>query len=274
MILEPQSTPWDLRWTMFGIPVRVHPMFWLVALLMGQGALDDGFLYLLAWIGCVFVSILVHELGHVVMGMIYGSHGQIVLYAFGGLAIGSNHLNNRWQRIAVSLAGPGAGFLFLIAILGVLWARNAEDGAVYLSITAWSVNIPVPRNIDLLLHEAAMRQTRSFEYEVVRYLIFTNLFWGLLNLLPVWPLDGGQVSRDLCEAAVPGRGLVTSLTISVAIAGFLAACGLLERAGQPILPFRIGLFAAIMFGLLAWQSYQELQRVKGERRWMDDHWDR
>src|SRR4051812_37327197 len=65
MLLEPQTTEWDLRWMMFGIPVRVHPFFWLVCLLMGQSALELGVLYLLAWIGCVFVSILVHELGHV-----------------------------------------------------------------------------------------------------------------------------------------------------------------------------------------------------------------
>ena len=85
MLLEPQTTAWDLRWQMFGIPVRVHPMFWLAGLLMGQQSLKQGAEYLLAWVACFFISILIHELGHVVMGMIYGTSGQIVLYAFGGL---------------------------------------------------------------------------------------------------------------------------------------------------------------------------------------------
>src|SRR5207302_5403914 len=61
--------------------------------------------YLLIWIACTFVSILIHELGHVFMGRLFGSHGHIVLYSFGGLAIGSSALRSRWQRIAVYFAG-------------------------------------------------------------------------------------------------------------------------------------------------------------------------
>src|SRR5262245_16399907 len=125
MFLEPQPTEWDLKWTMFGIPVRVHPMFWLVGLLLGRGALQDGAIYLVAVVACFFISILIHELGHVFMGMKFGADGHIVLYGLGGLAIGSNRLDKAWQRIAVGLAGPGAGFLFLAAILGLAWIRDA-----------------------------------------------------------------------------------------------------------------------------------------------------
>ena len=67
--------------------------------------------YLVLWIICVFVSILIHEMGHVLMGRLFGAEGHIVLYSFGGLAIGSKRLADRWQRIAVSFAGPLAQFI-------------------------------------------------------------------------------------------------------------------------------------------------------------------
>src|SRR5262245_44712779 len=97
---------------MFGIHVRVHPFFWLIACLLGADYLERlGPVYLLLWVACMFVSILVHELGHVVMGRAFGARGHIVLYSFGGLAIGSSDLPRRWQRVAVLFAGPFAGFL-------------------------------------------------------------------------------------------------------------------------------------------------------------------
>src|SRR4051794_3104022 len=99
MLTEPNYTQFDLRWRMFGIPVRVHPAFWLVSAIYGWDFVQGGELrLLLVWIACVFVSVLLHELGHVLTGMLFGSRGHIVLYSFGGLAIGSNAVRNRSQR--------------------------------------------------------------------------------------------------------------------------------------------------------------------------------
>ena len=134
LFMEPTPTPFDLRWRMFGIPVRVQPMFWLVSAVMGWSALAEGFPYLLIWIGCMFVSILVHELGHVWMGQVFGARGHIILYGFGGLAVGSNHLERRWQRIAVCFAGPLAGFGFLSLVLLFLWISNPEAFPAYVGM--------------------------------------------------------------------------------------------------------------------------------------------
>ena len=71
--MEPTPTPLDLRWHLFGILVRVHPMFWLVSVIMGWNSLIIGFEYLFIWIACMFVSILIHELGHVWMGQVFGA---------------------------------------------------------------------------------------------------------------------------------------------------------------------------------------------------------
>jgi len=270
-LLEPNETPYDLRWRMFGIPVRVHPMFWLLTLLMGQSALDEGLPYLLIWVGCVFVSILIHELGHVWMGQIFGSHGHIVLYSFGGLAIGSSNLHQRSQRIAVFLAGPVAGFLLLGVLLLLLWVRDPELFPAFMDMVCSNMGLPHPhlsenvqKKLDLL---------NPLEEEVIRQLIFINLLWGLVNLLPVWPLDGGQISRDVCEGVSRDRGLRVSLVISIAVAALLAVHSLLATRGIRLLPLNFGsIFSAIMFGLLALLSFQMLQQAQSQRRWTDDHW--
>src|SRR5437867_10402517 len=96
-----QETPYDLKWRMFGIHVRVHPLFWLVAAFLSWGWVQWGIQHILLSMACIFLSILIHELGHVVVGKCFGSHGHIVLWAMGGLAIGSTQLSSRWQRVAV-----------------------------------------------------------------------------------------------------------------------------------------------------------------------------
>src|SRR5262249_26557361 len=108
-----------------------------------------------------------------------------------------------------------------------------------------------------------------------------NLFWGLINLLPVWPLDGGQISRDFLGWLVPGNALRLSLGISFLVAALLAVNALLGRMQNPPLPalhWMRGTYIAILFGLLALQSFQLLQQVEQNRRsWHQDEstpWER
>src|SRR5262245_25627915 len=97
-LIEPDRTSFDLNFRVLGTSVRVHPLFWLISALMGGDLLRLGLEYLLLWVACVFVSILLHEFGHVLVGRLFGSNGSIVLYSLGGLAVGSNALASRWQR--------------------------------------------------------------------------------------------------------------------------------------------------------------------------------
>lgn len=270
-LLEPNETPYDLRWRMFGVSVRVHPMFWLFSAILGWSGWHQGPEYVLIWIACVFVSILVHEFGHVWMGLVFGSHGYIVLYSFGGLAVGSNQSHKRWQRIAVSFAGPMAGFLLLGILLLILFLRDRELFSAYLEIPKLYLGLPVE-----VWELRRLRQNiGQMELFIIQQMIFINLMWGLLNLLPIWPLDGGQISRDVCEGISRDRGLTWSLSISLVLAGVLTLHSILAINGQPLLPFAFGdEFSAILFGLLALQSFQMLQQAQSQRRWMDEHWDR
>ena len=252
MFFEPNRSPYDLNFRLFGIDVRVHPMFWLVSVLMGWNAMELGFAYLLVWVACVFVSILVHELGHVLAGKLFGSHGHIVLYSFGGLAIGSSALRNRWQRIVVYFAGPAAGFL-LAAIVAL-----------------------ASRSFDL-------EETSPLLEDALFDLYFINVFWGVVNLLPIWPLDGGQISRDVLGWLQPANGIRTSLGISVTVAGLLAFLALINTYrplamvdAVPYLRSLRGWFMVLFFACLAFNSYQMLQIEDRRQPWDKDwdHWER
>lgn len=266
LFMEPNQTPYDLRWRMLGTEVRVHPMFWLVSVIMGADTLRLGIPYLLVWVGCVFVSILIHELGHVWMGQAFGARGHIVLYGFGGLAIGSNHLEIRWQRIAVSFAGPLAGFVLLGVVLAFFWIYDAERFFTFLQRLGLPVGEDVPQEL--------LRIQHPLVFFAIGNLIYINLFWGLMNLLPVWPLDGGQISRDAWLGASPEHGLTRSLGLSMLVAGLLAIHCFLVVIGKQLLPLPIGSgYTALLFAVLALQSYQLLQQAHAEQRWRDEHYD-
>src|SRR5438067_8656185 len=101
LLSEPGSTPLDLNFRLGRVPVRVTPWFWVGSAFLGWDYLRVfGFPALLLWIVCVFFSILLHEMGHVMMGQAFGTRGHIILQAMGGLAVGSSDLYNRWRRIA------------------------------------------------------------------------------------------------------------------------------------------------------------------------------
>src|SRR5215470_860576 len=105
----------------FGIPVKVQPFFLLVVGFLGYSR-DLPFEFLVEWIIVVFISILAHELGHALTVRAFGLSPQILIYGFGGLTSWTDEKDvSPIKRIAISLAGPFAGFLFygLIMLLGV-----------------------------------------------------------------------------------------------------------------------------------------------------------
>ena len=169
MIGSEAPTQFDLRFRLFGFPIRVSPWFWLVMALFGSNLIQAlGLPYLFLWIGCGFVSILVHELGHAFAYRLFGARAEIVLHGFGGYARGQQ-LRSPWQRMLVSLAGPFAQFALAAAV---------HLTAVY--VYAWDQQSPILR--------------------VAKYfLLLMNIVWAVLNLVPVLPLDGGNVMREVFQ---------------------------------------------------------------------------
>src|SRR5437773_326262 len=103
MLFEPPVTRWDLNWRMFGVPVRVHPLFWLMALLLSW---SKGIppLIVIESMAIIFISILVHEFGHALSGRYYGDRrNHVVLYMMGGLCVQSERPPLHFARILILL---------------------------------------------------------------------------------------------------------------------------------------------------------------------------
>lgn len=233
---EPGKTAYDLNFNIGPVPVRIHPFFWLIAILLGANGPLQG---LLLWVVAITLSILIHELGHVFAFARYGVTSHVVLHGFGGLAIprrtGGRGLS-RSERIWVSLAGPFAGFLFaaLILIMGKLIGGTVEYSPFGNFLPYWSLTI-----------KAAPVWWNQFLW----YLLYVNLFWGYFNLLPVYPLDGGQVSMELHQSADPSQGRRRALQVSMVVAAVIAVIGYIAMGS---------LWLAFLFGYMAYSNYQTM----------------
>ena len=93
----------------------------------------------------------------------------------------------------------------------------------------------------------------------VYYLLYVNIFWGLVNLLPIYPLDGGQISRELFLMADGESGLRNSLMLSLVCAVGIAVLGFMWE-------YR---FIPILFALLAFSNFQQLS---GPNRYGGSPW--
>jgi membrane-associated protease RseP (regulator of RpoE activity) len=200
-----------LRFKIGSIPVAVEPWFWLSGLVLNPQDLQGPRIVL--WLLIYFVSILVHEMGHALAAIAFGARASVTLHSFGGVTRPTLKFS-RWRDIAMTLAGPGAGF-----VLGAL------------SVAALYV---VP-NLPPLALWALQR------------LMFVNFLWGVMNLLPIPPLDGGHVLLGLMGR----RHERTARIVGVVAAGLVALYGF--SAGQPYL--------AIMFAYLAFQNVQTLRAM-------------
>ncbi|MBL8102410.1 MAG: hypothetical protein JNM02_07780 [Anaerolineales bacterium] len=244
----PPPTRFDLRFSIVGIPVRVHPLFWLIAILFGSSA--NSILGVLTWVIAIFISILIHELGHALAMRRYGQGSQIILHFAGGLTVpesiswGGGYAQvaiTPNQQIFISLAGPFSGFLFAILILA---ASAAAGGTIVPNFILGFIPFPM---VFLPIGGAVVN---SF----VLSLLWVNIFWGFINLMPVHPLDGGTVTRYVLIQTDPWNGLRTSLWVSVITGAAIAIAGLV---------FLRSTYMAFLFGLLAFQSYQALQGSGG-----------
>lgn len=220
LLSEPQSTAYDLRFRVGPIPVRVHPFFWLLTLLMASHHGDP--MTLVIWVAVCFISILVHELGHALAMIRYGERPRIVLYGMGGLAISDGGggwarsklvgggRGRQWlEQVIVSAAGPGAGFL----LAGLVVALVMMSGGKVL----W-----FPPTWERPFFFMALLENPKLSL-LATQMLWVNIFWGLMNLLPVNPLDGGRIASTVLVARDSWRGRQQAMWLSVFAAGAVAA---------------------------------------------------
>lgn len=203
-----------MSFRLFGFEVEVRFSFWISAVLLGGGfsLFSDGFSadlvrQMLIWIPVVFVSILVHELGHAFAIRWQKLPAAIQIHGMGGTTTWRELLPiSRGARVVISLAGPFAGFAFGIVVFGVGQVADLLGFPLVFHpshTTFLGRLIGVPHGFPGLAYVD---------------LLFINFIWGAVNLLPVLPFDGGHV----LQYALGPRRLRITLIVSAAVGA--AAC--------------------------------------------------
>lgn len=150
----------------------------------------------------VFVSVLLHELGHSVVAQKEGIKIQgITLHIFGGLAYLESEPKNALAELKIAIAGPVASFLL--------------SGIFYL-LTLILLKTPYKALDQAFLHLSQV-----------------NFLLACFNLLPAFPMDGGRVLRAILWYFDKSYEKATRLTI---VFGFvfsvaLVAVGIVNLLG-------------------------------------------
>jgi Zn-dependent protease len=241
---EPQRTQFDLNFSVLGIPVRVSPWFWLGSAIFGFGLTQGDPRKLFLWEIAVFISILVHEMGHAVMIRHYGEWPRVVLVFLGGLAMGGGTRSSR-EQVIISAAGPF--FQIALAALTIAFVRAAGYQFSW-QIPFWNKNWFDLNGIDQ--PQIPFAGLNDFVF----YLVLPSILWAMINLVPVFPLDGGQIARSLFHIFDPRGGVRKSLVLGIVAGGAVALYAF--QTGQAYL--------GILFAMLAFDSFQTYQ---GSGRW-------
>lgn len=177
----------------------VHWLFWLIAFLLSGGLniqssqeWPDIFVRMVV----IFFSILVHELGHAVVARLFGQQSGIVFHGMGGLTHFRGGVLNRWQHFLVVAAGP----LSSLALAGCF--------VILLPFQEISPLMPT----------------------LISTGIYLNVVWTIINCLPVLPMDGGQMLRDVLGPKLERAACITGAVVAVivVVVAFLAKFYLLS----------------------------------------------
>ena len=250
---EPARTDWDWNFQLLGIRIRIHPLFWAIAALLGLQLVKQDFVLLLLWISAVFISVVVHELGHALCFRYYRINSHIVLYHFGGLAIPDSYQVAGYgsqlkpgQQLAISAAGPAAQLALALIVILIVRLAGYSDGFI---------SKLLPAAAEWTSDPGVLVPSRELGRFIV-YFLYVSIFWAILNLMPVYPLDGGQIARELFLLGGSRQAIPHSLILSIVVAVGIAFWGFQRQES----------FMGIMFLMLAYSSYTTLQQYTGRGR--------
>jgi len=206
-----RSNPVERRplFTAFGIPVSFDPFFLLGAFLIYQWS--DGGRTGMYTVVAMVVFVVLHEFGHALTAKAFGARPEICVTFLGGYAsfATTRRLTTR-HHVAISLAGPGSQLLLAVPV--VRWA--------------------VHRALD-----ATSRTELAAALDVLDAVAWAGVLLGFLNLVPLWPLDGGHIASSLLTRAFGDRAVRAFLTASLVISLAMLALSLGVQADLIEAPF-------------------------------------
>lgn len=254
--------------TLLGFPIHID-LSWFVILFVLAWSLAAGFsqryeglgqaaAWAMGMIGAVllFVSVLLHELGHAVVARMHDIRMKgITLFFFGGVAEMTDEPPSPKAEFQVAIAGPVvslalAALFFIVSIL-------LPTGAAVTGGQGMTLRVTQPA--------AAMASG------VISYLAVINFLLVVFNSVPAFPLDGGRVLRALLWHLKGNLRRATRVTarIGAGFGGGLIMLGVfaLLLAGNWLAFIWLGLLGLFLRGAAA-MSYQQVQfrqLLEGER---------
>jgi len=176
------------------------------------GAQTTAYLVAVAVVLSFFVSVILHELGHALVARRNGlSVAGIDLWAFGGLTRMRELPRTPRSQLQVAIAGPAV--TFAVIVLATVAAHLAVPSGHFTEVATGGGNV---------------RATPAFVW--LSWLATVNLFVLVFNLIPAFPLDGGQIAQALIWWRTGDRNRATRWTGRAGQA-FALALGALGLAG-------------------------------------------
>jgi Zn-dependent protease len=234
----------------FGIPLYINPTFFLLPLYALAVHWGDGWpamLFTEAVLLAIFGCVLLHELGHALMGRFFGINTRdITLYPIGGVARLESTGGKPHEEIAIALAGPAVNLVIVLLLAPV----------VILAITAGVLTNP--------LH--ALSGGGGNWLELGAGFLFAvclgNLVLLVFNLVPAFPMDGGRVLRALLALGLPRlRATEIAAAVGLVLAGGLACVGLFWLHAPSLVLVSLFVAFAGQLELAAMRQRQGVRRV-------------
>ncbi len=203
------------------IPVRITPYFWLLAALIGW-INSSSLLGTVIWVGVILVSVLIHEYGHALTARLFGQDPVIELVGMGGVTHRNGPRLKLWQEFLVVFNGPLAGLLLCIAAAILEVYLHPDPHSV------WGYTLAIT--------------------------VLANFFWTVINLLPIYPLDGGHLLKIILEGMFGLKGIRMALLVSIIVGGALAFF---------FFVFQYFLTGAILLMLTfeSWRAWQQAREI-------------
>jgi Zn-dependent protease/CBS domain-containing protein len=234
---------------LLGIEIRLHPSWILIFILVTvqlavigapSGAVELPILLRVTLAALVaalfFASVLVHELGHALVGRRFGVPvDEILLFVFGGSARLEQEAPGPGAEIVIAIAGPLVNLVIGAACLVPWLVIDASSGDVLVAIG-----------------------TLSF------WVGASNLFLAAINLLPAFPLDGGRLLRAVAWAITHDfvRATRAASVIGRVMGWSLVGAGIVVAGGADVL---IGLWIVLIGWFLGQAAEGGYRRVAVER---------
>ncbi|MSW20444.1 MAG: hypothetical protein F2873_06065 [Actinobacteria bacterium] len=195
-----------MRFTVLGIPVKMD-FFFVIGLVMIWSWAGGNRAGLFAAV-LVGVFTLIHELGHALTARRFGARSAITLNLLVGWATyAAPRPLTRRQRNLIGLAGPLTQIVVALPLLVVTYLVLPESGS--------------PEALAIL-----RTGTTTVAFDVWQGAVWAGIIIGLLNLLPLWPLDGGHVVDSFLTGALgEHRGRRAMLIGTLVVVGVVAVLG-------------------------------------------------